>query len=614
MLRGKTTIEMQQVEDFDMIRKELSLLNKDDILALFFNKLQKFLNKSKYPVSHLDLEKHGWTDLKKIPGKENLLYIIPILYNDKGLMEGYFNSLSQVEQKVTEKALWQATLNRKEFEEIYGMPVLSVQVRWSNYVDIDLVPEVKNNWGTFITVLRPFGYFNDRKVQLKHTEIAFSFPTILKRLYSLQLPKPAGYEFQPLSNLNEKWEILNFEKDIFQVLPSVLSYVVQGKMKFSQKGYVNKASAKKMSKSLKLKEFSEADPNCMRSFMLAGFMGSQVKPDAINSPVLKTLEKIFSVDLTMKNTTPFMLPFLKGLNFFHSYQFNNSITKNLWLVFRHLPIDKWISFENLKIYVTGRFIDLIPLNKWELTQRVEAERVNLKESHETEFISLNESNLFQVVGLSYLAAHVYFMASWGLMEIAVDPNKPMNFSPYDQLAAFRLTPLGAYILRISSQYSPPENAVKTALTFDENSLFIRIEGNTDFGDTMLNNFTNKVSENRYQFNAGKFLKDVTNSKNLINKINLFKQTIGQQLPRYWEGYLQQLVQNSKQLKFRSDVVVFTLPADNPEMHRQVAQDELLRRISIKAEKYQLIVDKKDVLVFAQRMKEFGYLIDHYLLA
>lgn len=614
MQRGKTAIEMQQVHEFDIIRKELSLLNKDDILALFYTNLQKFLVKNYVSVSHLELEKHGWTDLKKIPTKETLLSIIPILYSDKGIMEGYLNSLSQVEHKVMEKAIWQQALNKKDLEEIYGMPVLVDQVRWSNYLDIDLTPVVKQEWGKFITVVKPYGYFKDRKFLLENTDIRLSFPTILKKLYSLQFPKPAGYEYQPLPSLNEKWEILNFEKDIFQVLPTVLSYVVQGKVKFSQKGNVNRASAKKMSKLLKLKEFSEADPFNTRSFMLAGFMGSQVKPDAINSPVLRTLERIFSVDLTMINTTPFMLPFLKGLNYFYSYQFNNSITKNLWLVFRHLPINEWISFENLKIYVTGRFINLIPLNKWELTQRVEVERVNLKESYDSEFIQLNESNLFQIVGISYLAAHIYFMASWGLMEIAVDPNKPLKFSPYDQLAAFRLTPLGAYILGLSRQYSPPEDAVKTALTFDENSLFIRIEGNTDLGDTLLNNFTNKVSENRYQFNAGKFLKDVTNLKNLVSKIKLFKQTIGQQLPPYWEDYLQQLVENSKQLKSRSDVVVFTLPPDNREMHRQVAQDELLRSLSTKAEKYQLIVDKKNVPAFAQRMKDFGYLIDHYLLA
>lgn len=613
MQRGSTAIEIQQVEELNMIRQELSLLNKDDILALFFTNLQKFLVKNKVSVSHLKLEKHGWTDLKKIPAKESLLYILPILYNDKGIMDGYFKTLSHVEQKVMEKAIWQQSLNRKDLEEIYGVPVLVDQVRWANYLEIDLTPVVKKDWGKFITVIRPYGYFKDREFLLKNTDIQFSLPTILKRLYSLQFPKPVGYYFEPLTTLNKKWEILNFERDIFQVLPSVLSYVIQGKMKFSQKGYVNKASARKMSKSLKMKEFSEADSNCTRSFMLAGFMGSQVKPDAINSPVLKTLEKIFLVDLTMKDTAPFMLPFLKGINNFHSYQFNHSITQNLWTVFRQIPTNEWISFENLEVYVTSRFINLLPLSKWEM-QRIQAEQISIGDSDDTEFISLNEANIFQVVGLPYLAAHVYFMASWGLMEIAVDLSKPINLSLYDQLAAFRLTPLGAYILGISSQYSPPEDALKTALIFDENSLFIRIEGNTDFGDTLLSNFTNKVSETRYHFNVGKFLKDVTNSKVLISKINLFKQTVGQQLPAYWEDYLLQLVENSKKVNSSSDVVVFTLPPDDREMHRQVTQDELMRKISTKAEKYKLIVDKKNVPAFAQRMKEFGYLIDHYLLA
>ncbi|MDQ3393718.1 MAG: hypothetical protein M3512_06355 [Bacteroidota bacterium] len=607
-------INIKQQQEFDAIHKELSFLNKDDILTGFFNSVQKFLIKSNYPIANLGLKKYGWTDLKKIPAKDALINIVPILYNDKGVMEAFLNSLSEIEQKLLKKAVWHQDLNKKDLEEIYGMPVLMLQERWSNYLEIDLVPVVKKDWGKFITLQKPYGYFNDREGLLKNSDLKFSFPTVLKRLYSMQLPKPAGYDFQPLSSVNTDWETFDFEKDIFQVFPMLLAYVMQGAIKFSQKGYLNKSSVKKMSKSLKLTEFSTADPYFIRTLMLAGFMGSKIKTDAINTPIMKSLERLFLVDLKLKNTVPFMMPHLKGLNYFASHQFNINITQRIWGVFQQLPSKEWISFQNLKTYVTCRFIQLIPLNSWEIVNRVEVEQsINIEGYVETEFIRLNELNIFQFVGLPYLAAHVYFMASWGLMEIAVDSNAPMNGLPFDQLAAFRLTPLGAYLLGLAPQYTPPKDEAKTTLTFDETSLFIRIEGNTAIGDTLLNKFANKVSENRYQFSSGKFLKEITNTRNLVAKINLFKQTIGQELPPYWADYLRKLVENSKQIKSRSNVVVFTLPPDNREMHRHVAQDELLRKITIKAEKYQLIVEKKDMLTFSQRMKDFGYLVDNYLL-
>lgn len=601
-------------QEIDIIRKELVLLNKDELLKGLFNPIQKFLVKSNYPLNLDAPTLKGWTELKKIPSKDVLINIIPLLYNDKDIVEGFLKSLPPIEFTLLKKSVWQPVLNKEDLEEIYGRPVLVLHERWENYVEVDLIPDLKRDWSQYITINKPYGFFNNREGLLANSKVKFSLPTVIRKLLSLQLPKPTGYDFHPLEHIPEGCEVYNWENDIFRLFPSVLSFVMNGKIKFSQKGYANASSLGKMSKSLKVEEFSAADPYFIRSRMLVGFIGHKFKVESINTPVLQSLQTLFSADMKLKNTAPFLLPHLKGINYFSSYQFNLSITPKIMNVFKQLPKKEWISFENLKTYVTSRFINLIPSTSWEFMHKVvvehEMEIDGMLEEIQTD---LNEVNMNEFVAIPHLAAHVYFMASWGLMEIAVKPERINYSSPYDPLMAFRITGLGEYILGLSSQYTPPENEIKTALSFDEKSLFIRVEGDINLGDTMLNKFANKVSENRYQFSAGKFLKDVTNTKNLINKIDLFKQTIGQKLPPNWEDYLQQLIKNSNQLKSRSNVVVFTLPPANREMHIQVAQDELLRKIAIKAEKYQIIVDKKDIPAFTQRMKELGYLIDHYLL-
>ena len=54
---------------------------------------------------------------------------------------------------------------------------------------------------------------------------------------------------------------------------------------------------------------------------------------------------------------------------------------------------------------------------------------------------------------------------------------------------------------------------------------------------------------------------------------------------------------------------YRLPPDNRELHRLLVQDEVLKVIVTKAERFQILVDTKDEAAFRSRLKELGILLE-----
>lgn len=126
----------------------------------------------------------------------------------------------------------------------------------------------------------------------------------------------------------------------------------------------------------------------------------------------------------------------------------------------------------------------------------------------------------------------------------------------------------------------------------------------------LGNYTSKVSDTRYLFSHGQFLKDCKNLIDVTNKINMFKHSIGQPLPDNWNEALDKIIANTKLLKRITSQEVFVLPSDNRELHRLIAQDETLKKIVIKAEQYHILVEGDNIQTFKNRLKEFGILLSY----
>jgi len=594
--------------------KELALelemnYNKDPLYELWYVLIRDFLTKnmSKSWDGQSATNITRGINLEKIPQKTEIAIICANFYTNKAAVLDLYESLPEQDKKIMEKGTWQEFISYKELEEIYGQPVIHVEKisgdRYS-YASFRLVKDkIFKRWHPYMVAQDRWNNYYTENAQkyLEEKSPKLIFPDLMRKVFSSALPKPEGYFFKPINPTGEI-TIFNAEEIIFRELPLITTYYLQNKIIYSQKGYPNAVTARKMVKMLQLKPFPIEGENTLRALMIAGlFEGFEMA--SISESPLNILKQLFSRNFLKKPPAPFLLTHLKGVNYFYYNDFKGDITINIFQIFKDMPLENWVTFENIKQFASTHFIKLEPLRDWELR------KLSIDFGMQSNIgDSINGSNLNNYVSIPYLAGHIFLFAAFGLMEISIDENAPLNFSYYDGLQACRLTALGAYLLGVTKDYIQPESESETKLSFDESSPVIRIEGNIMLGDTMMNDYAIKVSGNRYQFSPEKFLKNCKTTRDLENKISLFKQTINQKLPAFWENYLQQLISNSKDIHPKNNMLVFKLPAENKELHRIIAQDNELRRIIIKAEGFHILVEEKQSAAFINRMKALGYLI------
>lgn len=602
---------MKTISAKDLAFELETIYNKDTLYELWYAPIKNFLlaNTDKTWNGQSAANITGGTDMTKMPQKINMAFICANFYNNQEAVLDWYQSQAVEDKMVIEKATWQRFINYKELNEIYGQPVIYAEKvdrakyytgnfnlikdkrikQWYPYI------QIRDNWNTF--------YINDAQKYLEEKNPKLVFPESMRRQLAEALPKPEGYFLKPVTPV-AGITFFNVEKDIFRELPLVTTYYVQNKIAYSQKGYPTLPSVRKMTRSLKLTPFPINENDILRTMMIAGLFEGFTMP-SISESVLSVLEKLFSCNFEKKPPVPFLLTHLKGINQFYWNDFIGGVTANIFQIFKEMPSEEWITFENIKQFAFTHFISLTPLNSWSIRKLSIDFQVNSPSHYGSQIGDATDD----YVCTPYLAGHIFLLAAFGLMELSIDENKPIRFSYYDGLYACKLTALGAYLLGKTTQYTQPHSDSETKLSFDEQSPIIRIEGNIMLGDTMLNDYATKVSDNRYQFSPEKFLKSCKSTKDLENKIVLFKQTINQKLPAFWENYLQQLITNSKEIYGKNNMRIFQLPTENKDLHRIIAQDPELRRIIIKAEGFHVIVEEKKITSFINRMKALGYLIE-----
>jgi len=582
---------------------------KDPLYELWYVLIRDFLskniNKSWGGQSAIDITRGN--NMEKIPQKTEMTIICANFYTNKAAVLDLYESLQEQDKKVMEKATWQEYISYKELEEIYGQPVIYVEIipgnkysglsyrlvkdkifkRWYPYIFL------RDNWYSY--------YTENAQKYLEEKSPKLVFSDLMRKVLSIALPKPDGYYLKPVK-LSEEVTVFNAEGIIFSELPLITTYYLQNKIAYSQKGYPNSVTARKMVKTLQLKPFPIEGENTLRALMIAGLFEGFSMTSISESP-LNILKQLFSRNFLKKPPAPFLLTHLKGINYFYYEDFYGEVTINIFQILKDMPFGDWVTFENIKQFASTHFIKLVPLSDWKIN------KLSIDFGTQRYYGRTNQiTNTNDYVSVPYLAGHIFLLAAFGLMEISIDENAPLHFSYYDNLQACRLTALGAYLLGIAKDYIQPESESETKLSFDENSPVIRIEGNILLGDTMMNDYAVKVSGNRYQFSPEKFLKNCKTTQDLENKIALFKQTINQKLPDFWENYLQQLISNSKGIHQQKNMRIFKLPPDNKELHRIIAQDNELRNIAIKAEGFYILVEETQSAFFINRMKALGYLI------
>jgi hypothetical protein len=81
------------------------------------------------------------------------------------------------------------------------------------------------------------------------------------------------------------------------------------------------------------------------------------------------------------------------------------------------------------------------------------------------------------------------------------------------------------------------------------------------------------------------------------------------IPTIWERFFKELLSNSSAIKINKFLQTYSLPLEDKELHKIVAQDTVLKQIVLKAEGFNVLVPNENVTKFKSRLKELGFIVE-----
>jgi hypothetical protein len=589
-----------EVIKIEELKNLLDKTTKKDLEAYAYNPLKIFLANYGQPFNE-KLKKFGF-NIKRVPSKPEMIEQLAEFYGDEFIAKKYIAYMHPKQREFLDYVLWADNISLEKIIEQFPGIKATRSSRYGIDVTITDPKGILKEWKQFFFHQNPYSHYHQ---EIKPEYVYFQMPAFLRLLLSLYYPKPKGYFIQPIEEgqLDDKYLIVNYEKAIFEELPLILVYNLQRKIKYSVKVYPIQASIKKMAKSLNLAEVEFYQEFCIRSGMLAGLIDGYFNQDILKYSSLDIIKWLFGEKIINSVKLPYLFPYITGFNKLNEYDLSvHYFIDFVELINKHAG-KQWIEVDNLLKYIQYRFFDYNPFLNYNISQKLGVDE-SYFDSPEITKVAFT-SREFGSDGL--IRACIYLYASWGLLELAFDPKLPAVYSVYDNIVAYRLTNLGAFILNKTNTYEQPRGS-ENRLIFAEDGPFIKVEGSNDWASAILDNVADKVSNSRYKFSPVKFLSDVNDYVQLQNKIKVFKEVAAEQLPTYWESYFNKLVNNTKALKPVSNLHVFQLPVNEKEVIKLMASDNSLRKIIIKAEGFKILIEERNLRKFKNRMRELGYLI------
>lgn len=557
-------------------------------------------------VSRLELEL-----LKRKPMTKALLVrFCAIPFSSKTIFKKFRETLVDEVQTLLDALIWVERLHQDEIESKYGILVYTKQQRvtWNNYTV------------TSTEIKKPFRFFKLENVSSYYSnpEYQVSIPSALRRVLAQYYEKPKTANFIPLTEIEETDRVYKRgEKDILIEMPRIAAYYSQGNIKVTGKGRPALSTIGKMQRKLNLVEFmpkaKDKPLKNLRSILIAGILVTLSQKQ-----ISKDINELLKISIFQNNylnrfeSAPIVLHYLKGMGYV-DYDEIPSVESNVFQILRRLPVDQWISIENVEDYMRYNVVEIKPILEHTAANKLYYQYNDPNGRTYTDRHYIRSNTYRRSIMEPFIKGSFFFFAAFGLVDIAF--NEPdvstlgqTAYSPYDGLRYVRLTPLGYFVTGNTNTYVPPKGAAGSEITLSSDSLTIVIDPEDDNAANLLTPYANQISESRFQTDFKLFMKECRSKKDLETKINMFQQFVSNELPANWEYFFNDLRQKIDPLEELEEVRVFKIPTDNQALIRLIARDTVLRKLIVKAEGYHLLIAKENMNKFKKRLQEFGYFI------
>ncbi|MFZ4560486.1 MAG: hypothetical protein ACOYOD_09845 [Saprospiraceae bacterium] len=593
--------------------------NKNIVEALDRDFTKEALQKSLLPLIKPVLQKYGkelqqqgyispdYLKSGEPPAKtkSDILDAIAILFSGPEPYRYFRESLHKDLLVLWDALMFNEAIGFSQAKDEFGLTVFNPPGKGYSYY---LEPKIKPPFDHLPYYKSGFGsYFYE------HRNYYFRLPLALREVLVQYYEVPAEAKLTPVDTLPEGGiPYADAETQFLLDYYRLRIYYQQGEIAYTAKNRPSTTGLAKVQRMLKNREFF---PNAgIRRYKL---LRTQILASVI--PYLSLLEKTHPEPQNLLreffqtsygkvfHSPPALLPDLRGMGYLEYYDFKYYEGQMLRLL-RELPADRYVPVQNILGYCAYQLFQMDGLGR-----RVTFNRLSMEDANDTNFgqqIGFDEYK--KAIELPLIRGSFFLFAALGLCELVYEEVKPPDFgvkafSAWDGLIAVKRTPLGDYVCGLSKQYQTTAPQV-AGFTLSDSALLIKLESADSPYASALGNFAVQVDPLSFKTDPRIFLDNVRTKEELTAKVELFKQMASHGLPKNWEDFFKGLHAKINPLTPCSDLLVFSLPQDNQELIRLIAQDPVIKPLVSKAEGYMILVTQKNYAALRRRLAEFGYLI------
>lgn len=479
--------------------------------------------------------------------------------------------------------------------------------------------KLENNYDINKDLKEEFLFFKADK-DIKKGEYLYLDYDIL-RVIRKYMKKPEEYNIIPQKKIKANLVNSN-EKELIENFKMYFEFYSQGGVKLSSSAKILKESKLNMKKYCNITEYYEdsKDLDYLKTETIALFF-FLVKDKYIDENYFKVsnikniVGDFISGELIKEENyhyTSLYLNYLKGVkNIWKSKEEIKRGFTTIKKIIDELPDDKPVSVDNIikAILYRDEFIEII-----DVKDAYDYIYINEANYERTKILNYEKYQMYVVI--PFIKSVLFLLGVLGVFEIYYDYPSINNslylkngyLSKYDGIKYIKFTELGRYCFDRIDEYDFKNAKEDGEVILDEDRLIATLMGDAPVKTMFLERVSQRIATNKYKFTRENFLRGISSSKEIEERINEFYTKITSEPNQLWREFFEDILEKSSVIKAESQFVVLKLKNDK-ELIKTITKDERFKPLMLKGEDFHLLIKSENVSEVISLFKEHGYYVN-----
>ncbi|WP_291259882.1 hypothetical protein [Fusobacterium sp.] len=444
---------------------------------------------------------------------------------------------------------------------------------------------------------------------------------ILRVIRKFMRNKPQEYNIIAQNSVDAAL-VNNNEKELIENFKMYFEFYSQGGIKLSSSAKILKESKLNMKKYCNISEYYEdsKDLDYLKTETIALFF-FLVKERYIDenyfkiSNIKNIVNDFLSGELIKEENyhyTSLYLNYLKGVkNIWKSKEEIKRGLATIKNILNEIPNGKVVSVDNIikSILYRDEFIEII-----DVKDAYDYIYINEANYERTKILNYEKYQMYVVI--PFIKSVLFILGVLGVLEIYYDYPSINNslylkngyLSKFDGIKYIKFTELGEYCFDRIEEYDFKNAKEDGEVILDEDRLIATIVGDAPVKTMFLERVSQKIAVNKFKFNKESFLKGISSSKEIQDRINEFYSKITPEPSQIWVEFFGDLLEKSSAIKADNQFVVLKLKNDK-ELIKTITKDERFKPLMLKGEDFHLLIKSENVTEVVSLFKEHGYYVN-----